>query len=68
MYQVLIAQQIVQHCNELLVKDHKVDSERDISNALVDVNAYHSGGIVASWCMHMGTNGDTNMDALTKAI
>ena len=70
-YQLVVAEQTVQHCDELL-KAHTEDSERELVKALkennVDISAYHSGSIVGNHCMHMGANGDKIMDAVTKGM
>ena len=54
-YQVVMAERTVGHCNELL-KEHKCNSEHEILKTLkdhgVDINAYHSGSIVGNHCMH----------------
>ena len=71
-YQLVVAEQTVQHCDKLL-KVHTGDSERELVKALkennVDMSAYHSGSIVGNHCMHsMGANGDKIMDAVTKGM
>ena len=70
-YQVVMAERTLEHCNELL-KEHKCDTEREIIKALkdhnVDIDACHSGSIVSNHCIHFGSNGDQLMDAICKAM
>ena len=70
-YQLVVAEQTVKHCNELL-KAHTGDSERVLVKALkennVDISAYHVGSIVGDHCMHMAANRDKIMDAVTKGM
>ena len=70
-YQLVISEQTVQHCDELL-KAHPGDSDHELVKALhahtVDISAYHNGSIVGNHCMHMGANGDKIMDAITKGM
>ena len=72
-YQVVMAERTLEHCNELL-KEHKYkcDTEREIIKARkdhnVDIDAYHSGSIVGNHCMHFGSKGDQLMDAVYKAM
>ena len=51
---------------------HKGDSERELIKALqdnsVDIGAYHGGSIAGNHCMHLTANGNTIMDAMSKAI
>ena len=70
-YQVVMAERTLEHCKELL-KEHKCDSEREITKALkdhnVDINAYHGGSIVGNHCMHFASKGDQILDATYKAM
>ena len=70
-YQLVVAEQTVQHCDELL-KAHTGDSECEFVKALkennVDISAYHSGSMVVNHCLQMGGNGDEIMDAVTKGM
>ena len=70
-YQVVMAERTLEHCNELL-KEHKCDTEREITKALkennVDIDAYHGGSIVGNHCMHFASKGNRIMDAVSKAM
>ena len=70
-YQLVISEQTVQHCNDL-IKAHTGDWERELVKALhannVDIDAYHGGSIVGNHCMYMGANGDKIMEAMTKGM
>ena len=70
-YQLVITEQTVQHCDELL-KAHTGDSERELVKALkennVDITTYHSGSIVGNHCMHMEANEDKIMNDVTKGM
>ena len=70
-YQVVIAEQTVQHCEDLL-EAHTGDSKRELLKAFhannVDISAYHNGSIDGNHCMYMGANGDKIMDAMTKGM
>ena len=70
-YQVVMAERTLEHCNELL-KEHKCDTEREIIKALkehnVDIDAYHSGSIVGNHCMHFGSKGDKIMDTIYNVM
>ena len=68
---VVMAKRTLEHCNDLL-KEHKCDTEREITKALkdhnVDINAYFCGIIVGNHCMHFVSKGDQIMDAIYKAM